>query len=425
MIASITKVFTSALMYAMEERGILSRTDPLVKYMSEWTIKGSDSPITLEELASHTAGLPSEVPFPCSFSVWCTDADVLSAMAERYLVVPPSTKFHYSNLGFALLGRALAHAANAHYSTNSSYEEWMQELILQPLGMNSTFTLNSTYIKRLARGITENGQVAPLWKDTWDAACGGLFASAADIARLMSQTLLPSDPKTRHALTAENIRESLAPVVLMADGSEAVGSPWEMRFQNSEGVPYWIKSKQGSLPGYRSSVALVPQLGFGIFINALVSETKERSVYAFPALDILAPAVNTLLARRVPAQPPMPQRADGLVGNYYLNASVQYMHIGTGRSVLVANVFGSTYQLSSFDAEMDGADKSAGTAAALYPVRVHAYPACDRVVLTYAGYFAVDRGMIGGSCVLPSQHECIFKHTYLWLLPLPISCYCF
>ena len=61
-----------------------------------------------------------------------------------------------------------------------------------------------------------------------------LFASASDVAALMSQTLQLAN--ARSALTPESVRQSLSPVVLMDDGVEAVGSPWEMRFVNSSSV---------------------------------------------------------------------------------------------------------------------------------------------------------------------------------------------
>ena len=100
--------------------------------------------VTLRDLASHTSGLPREVPYPCSFSRTCTEQQVLAALAPHFLVFPPKTRFHYSNLGFALLGRALAHAANRNLDTLGgagprTYEEWLQELVLRPLGMNASF----------------------------------------------------------------------------------------------------------------------------------------------------------------------------------------------------------------------------------------------------------------------------------------------
>ena len=50
---------------------------------------------------------------------------------------------------------------------------YMEDMVLSRLGMHATFSLNSTYLQRLARGVDADGKVTPLWKDTWDAPCGG------------------------------------------------------------------------------------------------------------------------------------------------------------------------------------------------------------------------------------------------------------
>ena len=44
--------------------------------------------------------------------------------------------------------------------------------------------------------------------------------------------------------------------MLLRDGYEAIGSPWEMVYLGrSGGGDFWAKGKQGELPGYRSSVS--------------------------------------------------------------------------------------------------------------------------------------------------------------------------
>ena len=53
-------------------------------------------------------------------------------------VLPPHRRFHYSNLGIAVLGRALGHAATAPSKwTALAYEEAIAEHILRPLGICS------------------------------------------------------------------------------------------------------------------------------------------------------------------------------------------------------------------------------------------------------------------------------------------------
>lgn len=118
-IASITKVFTDLLVYKMRDAESVSLDDPLAKHLRGFEMRGAlgsrtRGTITLRNLASHTSGLPRETPYPCSLGgQHCTEADVLALLKDIYPVLAPYRRFHYSNLGIALLGRALAHAHRA------------------------------------------------------------------------------------------------------------------------------------------------------------------------------------------------------------------------------------------------------------------------------------------------------------------------
>ena len=70
MIASITKVFTAALMYAMEERGIVLPTDHLVQYMKDWPVQTHTR--TRPHTRIRTATVESEsILRICCVRSWC------------------------------------------------------------------------------------------------------------------------------------------------------------------------------------------------------------------------------------------------------------------------------------------------------------------------------------------------------------------
>lgn len=77
------------------------------------------------------------------------------------------------------------------------------------------------------------------------------------------------------------------------------------RYKWSDG--FWTKSKQGELDGYRSCITLIDDLKLGIFVSALQSEVPEGSVWAIPAINILAPAI---LAEVSDASMHLPARDD-------------------------------------------------------------------------------------------------------------------
>ena len=124
--------------------------------------------------------------------------------------------------------------------------------------------------------------------------------------------------------------------MLLRDGYEAVGSPWEMVYLNgSGGGDYWAKGKQGELPGYRSSVLLVEPLQLGVFTSALVSDVPSPTVWTVEALSLLAPAVSAARWRLKPP-PTLPADAPLLVGRY-LDGSVR-VYVGPGGGALLLSL---------------------------------------------------------------------------------------
>jgi CubicO group peptidase (beta-lactamase class C family) len=214
-----------------------------------------------------------------------------AAQSLQWLVVKPGTRFHYSNLGFALLGRALGHAAG------SSYESLVMAKILRPLGMASATFDTPSSLSGVAVGFRPSGAVGILdHSDGWGAPAGDLLVSASDMAKWMSLWARRSQRGPKRVARGDadpvapiidgaTLDEMLQPVVEMRDGRSAIGKPWEFLYSRGQ----WLKSKQGGDPGYRSSLTLCPALNLGVFISALTDPVAENSVYTIPVVDILAP----------------------------------------------------------------------------------------------------------------------------------------
>ena len=327
-IASITKTFTDLLGYKLRDAGTVSLDEPVTKYFPGFEmlhLGRTRGRITLRNLMSHLSGLPRELPYPCSFDgKQCTEAEVLQLLKEQVPVLAPYRRFHYSNLGIAVAGRALAHAAG---KATTSYEALLGTEVLAPLGMvNATFdTSEALSADRIAVGVHPDGKPLNLSATctpaegapgSWLAPCGCLWASADDLALLMKLFFrddLPADDKSQ-IVDGDTIHELLSPQVLMRDGYEAIGSPWEMVYLPKSKI--WAKGKQGELPGYRSSVQLIEPLKLGVFTSALVSDVDSPTVWTQDALEILTPAIMSALWK---LQKPgsIGPSTELLVGRYY------------------------------------------------------------------------------------------------------------
>lgn len=130
-IASCTKSFTAAALLMLRDRGLLSLDDTIDKLVPVGPLIGAGPvPPTIGQLASMAGGLPSDDPWADrQESLSSTGFDALLAAGIRF-VGRPGVKFEYSNLGYAMLGRAIEAASG------TSYIEFVTRELLQPLGLD-------------------------------------------------------------------------------------------------------------------------------------------------------------------------------------------------------------------------------------------------------------------------------------------------
>ena len=127
-IASVTKHFTSALVLALEDRGVLSIQDRVTDHLDD--VPPALQDVTLHQLMSHSSGVRG--PWPPSLIPMESGAEVLAAGLSAPLEFEPGTQFSYSNFGYAFL------TALVEEITGRSYEALMHEYIFDPAGMDST-----------------------------------------------------------------------------------------------------------------------------------------------------------------------------------------------------------------------------------------------------------------------------------------------
>ncbi len=157
-IGSITKVMTALLLADMVARGEVAFDDPVAKYLPpSVTLHERGRPITLLDLATHPSGLPNQ---PGNFRPPLADYTVeklyefLSAYTPIY---EPGAHYEYANLGFGVLGLALARRAG------KSYEDLLIERVCHPLGLDHTrITLTDDMRRRLAQAHDRDRRTSPL-----------------------------------------------------------------------------------------------------------------------------------------------------------------------------------------------------------------------------------------------------------------------
>lgn len=294
-IGSITKIFSVLLIFKLFDSGVIdSVDDPLSKYAPNFDVKNpfTNENITLRQIASQMSGLPREAP--CVYHCTQTNsAEQLKLLRNRNLVMEPWTTPSYSNLGYALLGRLLTENL-----LNKTFECWVKEEILDPLGMHNTgFEITSDDKKNMAISYLRNGQektsMATFSRLGWLAPAGEMYSTINDLTKL---GMMFTRPWTQKILKLSTIREMSLPVDIAPDGRTLWGSPFEMLYIGG----FIVRGKGGNIDTYEAFFTFEPRLQLGM--NVLISARDFMKPQGLTALgiaakahDLLLPAINNTL----------------------------------------------------------------------------------------------------------------------------------
>src|SRR5438105_8074383 len=132
-IASMTKSFTAAAVLTLRDDGRLALDDPAEEFVPELrglALPRPDSPrVSLRHLLTMTAGFPTDDPWGDRQQGLPLE-DFAHFLAKGVTFnCAPGTRFEYSNLGYAILGRVITAVAGI------AYPHYVQHRLLNPLGM--------------------------------------------------------------------------------------------------------------------------------------------------------------------------------------------------------------------------------------------------------------------------------------------------
>jgi len=133
-IASITKMFTAAMILQLVEEGKLKLTDTLDKFLPQIP---NAKKITIVQILSHRSGIPNVRRDQNSQgnvnTTPITKDEMLALIAKATPNFEPDSKQSYSNSGYFLLGLIIEKL------TGKSYEEALKERITSKIGLKDTY----------------------------------------------------------------------------------------------------------------------------------------------------------------------------------------------------------------------------------------------------------------------------------------------
>lgn len=194
-IASNTKTFVAVLVMQLRDEGRLRLDDTVQHHLPEST----HPDVTIRQLLAHATGMARE---PVG-AVWDTlrfpdRAELVPGWNEAEKIGRPHTRFHYSNLGFAILGEIIARL------DGREWHESLQKRLLDPLELRRT-TLGPAAPVAGGYFVPPLTDV-PLAEPTIDlgatSPAGGLCSTATDLM-------------TWHGFLADPVRKILDPDTLL------------------------------------------------------------------------------------------------------------------------------------------------------------------------------------------------------------------
>lgn len=240
-IGSITKLFTGLLLADAVDRKEVRLVDQLDRYLPQ--LAGSPAGgATLEELATHTSGLPAYADDLTGATYeGYGHSDVEGLTADKVIAQTAGLRLsgrgthQYSNLGVTLLGAAVANAAGA-----DSWTGLVTERVLKPAGMTRTvFVARQSEVPNAAAvGSRLNGLVAPYSVGPGYLPAGTATFSTVDDLAAFAMWVLDGRAIGLSALEPR----------LELGGGDAIGLVW----LTHEGSAW----HNGSVPGFTATLRL-------------------------------------------------------------------------------------------------------------------------------------------------------------------------
>ncbi|MFK3983990.1 serine hydrolase domain-containing protein [Micromonospora sp. NPDC050397] len=175
-IGSVTKTFTAVLVLQARDEGLLDLDDPIGAHLD----LPAHGELPVRRLLSHTSGLQRE-PYG---DVWDTLRppgvdDLLTELGRAERVLPPARRYHYSNLGFALLGQAVARLRGG------TWAEVLADRVLGPLGLTATGSVPGPEAATgfLVDAYSDHARPEPATDFAAVGPAAQLWSSAPDMAR--------------------------------------------------------------------------------------------------------------------------------------------------------------------------------------------------------------------------------------------------
>lgn len=270
-IGSITKTFIAVLVMRLRDEGRLDLNDPLDKHVAGTSL----GHLTVAQLLAHTGGLTSESP-----GDWWERAEggdwsaLQTSLVDGALRHRAGARFHYSNVGYGVLGELIARVRG------TSWLDALRTEVLGPLGMTRT-SPHPEPPHALGWAVHPYADVL-LHEPTPDAGAmapaGQLWSTVTDLA-VWTRFVAGDTGEVLHPDTLAEMREPAH-----VDDADAWVSGYGLGWQVLRETGRRLAGHGGSMPGFLASVLADTRTGTGAL--AMTNSTAGVPIMAL-TMDLI------------------------------------------------------------------------------------------------------------------------------------------
>ena len=211
-VASVSKVYVTAAVMQLVDRGLVELDEPVTTYIPDFTMAdGRYTDITVRMLMDHTSGIMgtsmrNEFLYDDNYD----DQFLLENLAAQRLIHEPGEYAAYCNDGFELLEIIVENV------TGMDYTEYVVENIAAPVGATHTGSPLTLLENDLNAPVTFPGNVPYDYEYGMCIGAGGIMATASDVANFGSAFFTGND------------------ILLSQESQEAMATRWNDEGENAD-----------------------------------------------------------------------------------------------------------------------------------------------------------------------------------------------
>lgn len=267
-IASCSKAFTAACIGKLVQEGLISWDDKVIDYIPEFKL--ADECITnqmnIQDLLSHHSGLKTFEGDLLWYNTNYTDEEIIKRM--QYL--PVTKKFRsdygYQNNMFMLAGEIIERI------TGISWEKFVTQNFFSTLEMYDTRSSNDSFEGNENIALPHfNDSLIEVFDFEGSKPAASIWSNPRDLAKWVSIFMNNGKYKNIEILSPEIINKLTSPQTILRVSEESLSFGTHFRTYalgwftyDYQGVK--ILEHDGSMPGYISKVAMIPEKNIGIII---------------------------------------------------------------------------------------------------------------------------------------------------------------